>query len=66
MNKEEKQEVMALLQTKVDEVFCERQKVYGIVSGDIEPLDAIKLDALQDMLAEHIVKVLMREVAYGC
>lgn len=65
MNQEERQEVKALLEAKIDEVFCERQAVYGIKSGDISPLDAVKLEAITDMLAEHIATVLMREVAYG-
>ena len=66
MNQEEKQEVKTLLEAKIDEVFRERQDVYGITGGDIEPLDALKLEAITDILCDHITAVLMWEVAYGC
>lgn len=65
-SKFEAEVVKTLLEEKVHEVFCERQDAYGIRSGDIDVMMAVKLDALTDMLAEHVADCIMVEVAYGC
>ena len=63
MNKEqETKEVYTLLEEKVNEVFRARQEVHGIISGDISPPDAVKLDALTELLAGHIAHCIMWEV----
>jgi hypothetical protein len=50
------EEVKELVNKQVNEIFRECQDINDC-SGDIEPLDAIKLEALQEALADLIVKV---------
>ena len=47
-----------ILERKINDIFLEQQIKNNIESGDIEPLDAIKLDKLVDELTELITKVL--------
>lgn len=51
-------EVNDLLDEKINEVFYEMQKKFGIESGDISPMDAFELDEITKKLTKHIVKVL--------
>lgn len=43
-----------LIDDKVNEIFFEYQKANDITNGDIEPMDALKLDHIEEMLKEHI------------
>lgn len=54
----EQQIIRKMLEEKINEIFLDRQIAAGIQSGDIEPLDSIKMDELTDELAELIDKVL--------
>lgn len=42
---------------KIDEVFLKYQTEHNVISGDIEPLDAVKLELIEDELVELIEKV---------
>ena len=46
--------IRELIDDKVCEVFYEYQQSHGITSGDISPTDALKLDRLEQALADHI------------
>lgn len=46
-----------LVHDKINEVFLEYQKANNIISGDIEPFDAILLDELEDQLCVVIKKI---------
>ena len=46
-----------LIHEKIDEVFIKLQEPNNIISGDIHPLDALKLNQLEDELVELIEKV---------
>ena len=43
-----------LIHDKVDEIFAKYQDANDITNGDIEPMDALKLDQIEKMLKEHI------------
>jgi hypothetical protein len=49
-----------LIHTKVNEVFLEYQKEHSIISGDIDPFDAQRIDQIEIALSE----VVKRVVAY--
>ena len=51
--------VRQMLSDRVEEIFIARQGAHGIVSGDISPLNAYKLDFAIDELADSIVMTLM-------
>lgn len=53
-----KQEVIELLQEKMDEVFAELQQREGINHGDIDMDDAFALDALTEQTASLILKAI--------
>ena len=53
--------VEELLEEKINEVFLECQNRRKITSGDIDPLDAILLEAKTHALAEHITNVLDKQ-----
>lgn len=55
-NKMTMEELKKLIDDHVNEIFREYQEVNGTYS-DIEPLDALKLEALQEALAELVIKV---------
>lgn len=46
--------IRELIDDKVCEVFYEYHQSHNIISGDISPLDALRLDELEDELAKHI------------
>lgn len=52
-----KQEIMILLDGKINEVFAELQAREGITEGDIDPMDAVALDDLTEKTAELILNV---------
>ncbi len=43
-----------LIEEKVDQIFLAYQNANGITNGDIEPMDALKLDHIEEMLKSHI------------
>lgn len=53
-----KNKIKAMLEEKLDEVFCEMQKEMGIESGDIEPLMLKQIDEELDCLTEMVRDVL--------
>ena len=46
-----------LIHNKIDEVFLEYQKANNIISGDIDPLDALQLTLIERGLEELIKRV---------
>lgn len=65
MDKEqEKTAVKELLEDVIHGVFRARQDAHGIKSGDIEVMNVLKLDALTDLLVEHIARCILWEVMY--
>ena len=46
-----------LIRNKIDEIFLEVQNAKGITDGGIEPLDAIKLEEIEESLAELVEKI---------
>ena len=43
-----------LIEEKVDEIFLAYQNAHDITNGDISPMDAFKLDEIEEMLKIHI------------
>lgn len=54
----EKHEIMALIDTKLHEVFKELQDSEGVTEGDIDPMDALELDKLTEQATELVHKVI--------
>lgn len=50
-----------LIEEKVDEIFLAYQNANDITNGDIEPMDALKLDDIEEMLKEHIKYVCTKQ-----
>jgi hypothetical protein len=50
-----------LIEEKVDEIFIAYQNAHEINNGDIEPMDALKLDHIEEMLKEHIEYVCAKQ-----
>jgi len=50
-----------LIEEKVDEIFLAYQNANDITNGDIEPMDALKLDDIEEMLKEHIEYVCAKQ-----
>ena len=46
-----------LIHTKIDEIFIEYQEANNIISGDIDPFDALQLDLIERGLEELVEKV---------
>ncbi len=46
-----------LIHDKINEVFLEYQNANNIISGDIEPLDALQLEQIEESLCELIERV---------
>lgn len=53
-----KQEVIALLEQKLDEVFADLQEKEGITAGDIDMEDAFALDEITAKTADLIIKII--------
>ena len=49
--------IRQLIHDKIDEIFLEYQKANNIISGDIEPLDALQLEQIEESLCELIERV---------
>ncbi|MEE3484585.1 MAG: hypothetical protein VZQ98_09730 [Bacteroidales bacterium] len=56
-----KNTIKDMLENKVNEIFLEFQKELNILSGDIEPMDAVNLDNSMDALVESIYAVLVNQ-----
>lgn len=52
-----KEELYALIEEKVNDIFYDYQTVNGIDNGDISPLHSLKLEEIQNDLAELIIEV---------
>ena len=50
-----------LIHNKINEIFAEYQKANNIISGDIEPEDALDLDVLEDSLNELVRRVCAKQ-----
>jgi hypothetical protein len=50
-----------LIEEKVDEIFLAYQNAHEITNGDISPMDALKLDDIEEMLKEHIEYVCAKQ-----
>ena len=50
-----------LIHNKINEVFAEYQEANHIISGDIEPLDAMSLEHFENQLAQLIEKICAKQ-----
>lgn len=50
-----------LIEEKVNEIFLAYQNTHQITNGDIEPMDALKLDEIEEMLKAHIEHVCAKQ-----
>lgn len=57
----DKKELLELIEEKTDDVFLEYQKKNDIKSGDISPEQALRLDELQNELADLVIHVGSRQ-----
>ena len=57
----DKQQLLELIDEKVDEIFLAYQNANGITDGGIEPFDALHLDQLKEKLAEHVIQVCAKQ-----
>jgi hypothetical protein len=57
----DKKELLELIEEKIDDVFLEYQKKNDIKSGDISPEQALRLDELQNELADLVMHVGSRQ-----
>lgn len=60
-----KNTIKDMLEDKVNEIFLEFQKELNILSGDIEPMDAVNLDDSMDALVESIYEVVSKQWLYA-
>ena len=56
-----KADVLGMLIARVDSIFIDMQQAMGIKSGDISPLDAIKLRHKEEQLADRIMDILLQQ-----
>ena len=49
------------LEEKINDLFIEAQQEAGIISGDLDPIDAIRLEAAANVLVEAMEKILARQ-----
>ena len=56
-----KADVLGMLMDRVDGIFIDMQQAMGIKSGDISPLDAIKLRHKEEQLADRIMDILLQQ-----
>lgn len=57
----DKKELLELIEEKTDDVFLEYQEENDIKSGDISPEQALRLDELQNELADLVMHVGSRQ-----
>lgn len=50
--------VEELVHDKIDEIFLELQDIHNITDGGIDPLDGLKLEEIEEALAELIERVI--------
>lgn len=53
----DREELYNLIEEKNNDIFLEYQKQNGIKSGDISPMQALRLEELQNELADLIMNV---------
>lgn len=51
----------SMVEDKVNEIFAEFQKKLGIQSGDVTPMDFLRLDDIQNKLASEIERILFNQ-----
>lgn len=51
-----------LIQTKINEVFAEYQQANNIISGDIDPMDAMALEQATDKMSELIERICAKQL----
>lgn len=52
-----KKELLKLIESSVNDIFLKYQQANNIESGDITPLQYLRLDDLQENLADIIIEV---------
>ena len=52
-----RKELLELIDSSVNDIFLKYQKFNNIESGDITPLQSLRLDNLQENLADIIIEV---------
>lgn len=52
-----KEELLRLIESSVNDIFLKYQQSSNIESGDITPLQSLRLDDLQENLADLIIEV---------
>jgi hypothetical protein len=50
-----------LISTKINEIFAEYQEANNIISGDIDPLDALQLELIERGLEQLVEKVCAKQ-----
>ena len=53
--------VLGMLMNRVEGIFIDLQNALQVESGDISPLDAIKLQHKEEQLAERITDILVQQ-----
>lgn len=53
-----KEKVFNMLAASIDNVFLQCQNELGITSGDVDPLEVLKLDELTEELTNTIIDIL--------
>lgn len=61
----DRKELLELIEEKTDDVFLEYQEKNDIKSGDISPEQALKLEELQNELADLVMHVGRQEERNG-
>ena len=49
--------IKAMLQTDIDELFYEYQESIGVQTGDISPLQALRLENIEDEIVDLIIQI---------
>lgn len=57
-----KEKVLKMVENSVNDIFIHCQKIGHIHNGEIAPMQALKLDELQESLAERIFSILNEQI----
>lgn len=53
----DREQLLKLIDEKINEIFVDYQNANGITNGDIHPFDAFRLDQIEEALADLIERV---------
>lgn len=57
----DKQQLLTLIDEKVNEIFLAYQNAHNIIDGGINPFDTMYLDQLEEQLVDHIIRVCAKQ-----